>query len=424
MATLQDECGPGQDFEIPLRHLIFKGGRGSGKSHTAARIVVNIVKAMGIRALCTRETQKSIEESVYQLLNDVIDDLGYDESFVSTKTTIDSDNGGNILFAGLRQQDVAKLKSTERIQLCWCEEAHVLSEKSLDVLTPTIREENSVIIYTYNPELEDDPVHARFALDPQPDVCVVHMNWRDNKWFPHVLEGERKRSFEQDKSPGQIKYNWIWEGACLPAVEGAIYSLEVARLLEEGRVRPLDHDSSGLTYGVMDLGWGVMAMTIVQRFASTVQIIGYKEWTHTTYEQATKELEALDYRWGKIFMPHDATHKDPKYGKSHFDVMNELGWDTELIPNIGVENYVALGRDMFENLYITDSDEGKRLLQCLRRWRRQVPLTTGHPGAPMKDEWSHGSESYCYTAVVADQLVNTDDRVADPYSGLRGNYAA
>ena len=173
VATLQEECGPGQEFEVPLRHLVIKGGRGSAKSHSVARILTNAGVAQPIRMLCTRETQKSIEESVYQLLTDVIDDLGYGGHYNIKKTTIDGANGSSFLFAGLRQQDIAKLKSTERIMLCWCEESHVLSEKSLDVLSPTIREENSIIIYTYNPELEDDPVHARFALEPQDDVCVV-----------------------------------------------------------------------------------------------------------------------------------------------------------------------------------------------------------------------------------------------------------
>ena len=335
-ATLEGKTGKGTDFPVPLRHLLLKGGRGSAKSHTAARIIAQVVKALGVRALCTRETQKSIEESVYQLLSDVITDLGYDADFAKKKTTIECANGGSFLFAGLRQQDVAKLKSTEKIQICWCEEAHVLSEHSLEVLTPTIREEDSVIIYTYNPELDDDPVHERFALDPQEDVCVVTLNWRDNPWFPKVLERERQRTYDRDKTDGRYRYNWIWEGHTLPAVEGAIFANEVARFQEEGRILPLEYDSRGRVHGVMDLGWGVMTMALWQRFASTMQCIAYYEESHMTYAQLTAIVRA-DYpnvRWGKVFMPHDASHRDPKYGKSHFDVMREQEWDVEAIPRL------------------------------------------------------------------------------------------
>ena len=147
-ATLEGKTGEGTDYPVPLRHLLFKGGRGSAKSHTVGRIITNVVKALGVRVLCTRETQKSIEESVHQLLGDVIAELGYGADFDIKKTTIDCRNGGSFLFAGLRQQDVAKLKSTEKIQVAWCEEAHVLSEHSLEVLSPTIREENSVRLVT------------------------------------------------------------------------------------------------------------------------------------------------------------------------------------------------------------------------------------------------------------------------------------
>ncbi len=52
----------------------------------------------------------------------------------------------------------------------------------------------------------------------------------------------------------------------MPAVEGAIYAHEVSRLFEENRVRPLAYDSSGIVHGVMDLGYGVMTMVLVQKF--------------------------------------------------------------------------------------------------------------------------------------------------------------
>jgi len=438
VATLENKAGPGKvwidtanrkeyTWDAPLRHLVIKGGRGSGKSHSVARILDNIGVNMPVRMLCTRETQKSIEESVYMLLTDVIAELGHSEHYDIKKTTIDGSNGSCFLFAGLRQQDIAKLKSTERIKLAWCEESHVLSEKSLDVLTPTIREENSVIIYTYNPELEDDPVHARFALDPQPDVCVVTMNYRDNPWFPEVLEKERQRTYRMDKSEGKVKYNWIWEGHCLPAVEGAIFTAEIARLKEQGRIRPLDYDPRGLVHVVMDLGYGVMAAILVQKFASTVQVIGYHELYHSTYHDLTMELEPLKYRWGKVFMPHDAAHRDPKYGQSHTEVMQGLGWTVEAIPQVGVENYIEAGRELFNNIYISDKPECDQLMRCLRRWRYQIADTstgTTKITAPLKDEFSHGGEAFCYTGVVADQLINEDHVIADPYAGLRSGYAA
>ena len=427
-ATLQGQAGPGTPYPVPLRHLLFKGGRGSAKSHTVARIIAQVIKALGVRCLCARETQKSIDESVKQLLEDCIHDLGYDEDFDKQKLITQCKNGGQAIYAGLRQQDVNKLKSLERIQLAWCEEAHVLSEHSLDVLAPTIRQENSVIIYSYNPELDDDPVHARFATEPQDDVCVVTLNYRDNPWFPEVLERERQRDYDRDKTPGKYKYHWIWEGHTLPAVEGAIFANEVSRFEDEGRIMPLDYDPKGRVHVVMDLGYGVMTAALVQKFASTVQFIGYYELTHSTYHDLTLELQKLPYRWGKVFMPHDAAHRDPKYGKSHTEVMEELGWDVASIPQIGVENYIEAGRSLFGNAYMSNRDEMKALRRCLKRWRYQISETdTGskktHP--PMKDEFSHGGETWCYTAVVADQLDNSIGETVDPNRGfIESGYAA
>ena len=420
LATIDGECGEGKEFETPLRHLVIKGGRGSAKSHSVARALVNIATQRQIRILCTRETQKSIEESVYQLLVDVIAELGF-ECFDPQKTTI-LGPGSQFLFAGLRSQDIAKLKSTERIMICWVEEAHVISKKSLEVLTPTIREENSVIVYTYNPELEDDPVHAEFALEPQPDVCVVDLNWRDNKWFPKVLEGERQRTYRNDRTKGKTKYHWIWEGHTLPAVEGAIFAHEVGEFQTQGRFMPLDYDAKGKVHVVMDLGYGVTTWALWQRFASTMQCIDYYEFYESKYSimSSVVRKDHEHVRWGKVFMPHDASHKDPKTAESHRDVMRGLGWEVEDIPQIGIENYISEGRELFSNAYISNVERetstegvwyergGQRFLACLKRFRRNIPETTGHPGQPLKDEFSHGGETWCYTAVIAEEMTNDE----------------
>lgn len=408
-ATIEGKTGPGTNYPSPLRHLLLKGGRGSGKSYTAAQVCAEVVDKYGLRCLCARETQKSIDESVHPLLSDVVRDTPF-PGFEIRKTTIDHKNGGGFIFAGLRQQDVGKLKSTHKIGLCWVEEAHTISQHSLDVLAPTVRGDNSVIIYTYNPELDDDPVHKTFALQPSPDVCVVELNWRDNRWFPQVLEEEKWRTFRNDESPGKTRYMWIWEGQTLPAVEGAIFANEVAKFQQDGRILNLDYDPKGQVHGVMDLGWGVMTLALWQRFASTMQLIDYYEVSHMTYAELSHKVRAehSDVRWGKIWMPHDASHRDPKYGKSHLDVMRELDWKVASIPQVGVENYIQAGRGLFRNAYMDDSDNCRKMLHCLKRFRRQVPTTTDHPGGPLKDEYSHGAETWCYSAVVADQMGNKD----------------
>ncbi len=413
-----------------IRYLILFGGRGSAKSWSVARILIQLCLAGPVRILCTRETQKSIEESVYQLLKDQIVLMGYERAFVFTKNSIVcTQTGSSFIFAGLRQQDVTKLKSLEGVDICWAEEAQVITDVSWRVLIPTIRKDNSIIIITFNPELDTDPTYVRFIENTPPRSMVIKLNHDDNPFFGNVLEEERAHLEFTDKTAGQMVYRNVWEGECMPAVEGAIFANEIANLHEQNRIRPLDYDSTGLLYGVMDLGWGVMSMVLVQRFASTISIVAYREWTHTTYHEMTLQLkkEFPSVRWGKIFMPHDAAHKDPKYGKSHIDVMTHLGWDVADIEQIGVENYISAGRTMFENLYIADSEFSncKQLIHCLRRWRRQIPTTTDHPGAPMKDEFSHGSEAYCYTAVVADDLVNDTTKVVDPYKGFsEAGYAA
>jgi phage terminase large subunit len=119
-----------------------------------------------IRVLCARETQKSIQESVHRLLKDQIDALGVDHLFDVQETRIVGKNGSDFAFAGIRQQGVTNLKSFEAVDICWVEEAQVVTRRSWDVLIPTIRKPGSEIWITFNPELEDDETYKRFVTEP------------------------------------------------------------------------------------------------------------------------------------------------------------------------------------------------------------------------------------------------------------------
>ena len=274
----------------PARYKVAYGGRGSGKSWNVARILLLKAAERPLKVLCTREIQRTIKDSVHSLLSSQIEAMGLSGFYTITKDAITGQNGSEFIFAGLREQDITKLKSLEGVDICWVEEGQVTTQRSLDVLIPTIRREGSEIWVTFNPELEDDPVYDMFVVNPEDDWIVIPVNYSDNPWFPGVLEDERKRMYRTDDTPGRSKYHWIWEGKCLPAVEGAIFAREVATLYEEGRVRPLDYDNKGRVHGVMDLGYGVMTLALWQRFASTMQLVDYYEMTHSTYAELTAKV--------------------------------------------------------------------------------------------------------------------------------------
>ena len=193
----------------PRRHKIARGGRGSGKSHSIARILVARGYQRRQRWLCCREVQKSIKESSLRLIADQIEMMGLAGAFDVQRDVIRGPHGTEFLFAGLQDHTVDSIKSYEGLDGAWVEEAHTVTERSANILIPTVRGAGSEIFWSYNPTNEDDYIHE-VAERPDKDVLVVDINWRDNPWFPAELELERQRM----KALNEDLYQHIWEGKC------------------------------------------------------------------------------------------------------------------------------------------------------------------------------------------------------------------
>lgn len=207
-------------LESQHRHKIARGGRGSAKSWTVAQIKVAQAVWQPRRVLCLREVQKSIKESSHRLIADTIDRLGLTALFDVQRDAIKGFNGSEFAFAGLQDHTSDSIKSYEGFDDAWVEEAHTVTERSANILIPTIRKPGSSITWTYNPENEDDFVHL-LANSGREDVLVVDINWRDNPWFPAELETERQAM--QALNPDL--YRHIWEGECR-SVGGIIFKRE------------------------------------------------------------------------------------------------------------------------------------------------------------------------------------------------------
>lgn len=397
----------------PHRYKVLYGGRGGAKSWGIAGALLEQGWRKPLRVLCVREVQKSIKDSVHQLLGDRIEALGLGGEYQILETEIRGRNGTVFLFTGLSTQTAENLKSYEGVDIVWAEEARAITKRSWDVLIPTIRKPGSEIWISFNPELDTDETYQRFVVSPPEDAVVIKMTYADNPWFPDVLEAERRASLKRDP----VGYRNIWEGEPRSVVEGAIYAREVIAAIESKRIRPAPHDPLLKVHTVWDLGWGVTSIILAQRAGSEVRIIDYLERVNTQYPDDIAELEKRRYRWGTDFLPHDARAGSKHSGKSPEETLKALGRTVEIVPEIGVENGISAVRSMFPRVYFNDSpavvvDDGYqgvgRLVECLKRYHRRINPATNQPGNPEKDGHDHGADAFRYLAVIVDKMDNDE----------------
>lgn len=407
---------------FPARYKVFHGGRGSGKSWGVARALLIKARQSKIRVLCTREVQKSIKDSVHALLSDQIASLGFGADFQVLETEIRCTATGSVfLFGGLQQHTVESIKSFEGCDIVWVEEAQSVSGKSWDVLIPTIRKDGSEIWITLNPQLDSDETYQRFIAVPPPGAVVVEMNYSDNPFFPEVLEFERQHALKTMK---REKYDHIWGGKCMPAVEGAIYFDEVSKAESEGRITRVSADKLLKTHAIWDLGWNdSMSIIIAQRSASEIRVVDYIEDSHKKLSDYVEMLEAKPYNWGQDWLPHDGFSKDYKTGKTAEEMLKAMNRTVARTPNMDIEGGIKAAREVFERVWF-DKEKTVRLVECLKRYRRNIGQKTGEAGAPLHDEYSHGADAFRYLALCADQLKNTASKPRKSFQQPNDNWMA
>lgn len=202
----------------PKRFKIIIGGRGGGKSESVAGLVAGMVNQSGCTAVCCREFQNSILQSVHALMKRKIKEVKLD-GFTAQKTEINHINGGNIVYQGLAR-DPQAIKSIDNVEICWAEEAQTLSDASIEELTPSIRGFEAEIWMTANLQSSNDPFSLRFFKPYEKELrrdgyyeddlhTIVWINYYDNPWFPKTLDMER---IEDKSRLSRAAYDHKWLG--------------------------------------------------------------------------------------------------------------------------------------------------------------------------------------------------------------------
>jgi phage terminase large subunit len=204
----------------PVRNRAARGGRGSAKTHSFARALILKAADRQLRIANYREIQKSIRDSVKRVLDDQIGEMGLRDFYQSTDAEIRGANGSLLIFNGLRTNPDA-VKSTEGLDIAVVWEANRVSQRSLDLLIPTVRKPGSELWFEWNPEFETDPVETMFCGPdgPPPGSIVRTVNCDQNPFFPDVLRQE----MEWDRKRDPEKYAHIWMGGYQKHSEARVF---------------------------------------------------------------------------------------------------------------------------------------------------------------------------------------------------------
>ena len=400
----------------PARYKACFGGRGGGKSHFFAELLVARCFAGPVRAVCIREVQASIRESVRQLLVDKISKFGLEWFFHITEREIRGRNGSLIIFKGMQHYNAENIKSLEGFDIAWVEEAQVFSERSLRMLRPTIiRKEGSEQWYSWNPRSDQDAVDKFFRGGGRDfsSAILVETNWRDNPFLTADTIQEKDEDYAADPDVAEN----VWGGAYESVTEGAYYAKLILAAERQGRIGDFPYDPEWPLFTAWDIGVDdYTAIWFLQVIGGTrVVAVDYFETQNEGAEQirdlALPELNPkidqaaaqlielgrlVPYRYKKHFLPHDVKVREWGAGaKSR--VLTLMGLGVKPI-NAGVaadpSDRINAGRALLPMCYFNDSPTVQVGIRRLRRYSRKFNKALGVWGSPEHDENCHGADAF------------------------------
>lgn len=355
----------------PARYKGAYGGRGSGKSHFFAETALDRCIAAPTRIVCIREVQNSIKDSVRQLLVDKITKLDVADQFEVVRDEIRGANGSLIIFRGMNDANADNIKSLEGYDIAWVEEAHTLSQRSLELLRPTIRKDGSELWFSWNPRNKSDPVDDFLRTKKPDNSIVVRVNYGDNPWFPETLRAE----MEEDRKNDPQKAAHIWDGAYEVAPAGSYYGDELAFLEAEGRITDVLIDPALPVHTAWDLGAARnMSTWLFQVSNGQFRFVDFIEYDVAGIPYAVSELDKRQakrkFKWGTHLWPHDGKATEIGSGERRCDTIKGLGYEVETLDSTAVGDGIEATRRMLQMSWF-DRDRCRAGLDHLAGYRRK-----------------------------------------------------
>ena len=399
----------------PARYKGVHGGRGSGKSHFFADLLVEDclaepgISGEGMRAVCIREVQKDLSQSSKRLIEDKLAQhrIGEADGFKAFRDVIQTPKDGLIIFKGMQDYNAESIKSLEGYKRAWCEEAQSLSARSLSLLRPTIRAEGSEIRFSWNPRRKTDPVDALLRGEALPTGAVVQRaNWSDNPWFPSVLEQERRDCLKNEPE----QYPHIWEGEYATVLAGAYYARHIADAKAQNRIARVPADPLMAYRAFFDIGGtgakaDAVAIWIAQFVGREIRVLDYYEAVGQPLATHVAWLRSRGYEKANIWLPHDGETNDKVFDVSYESALRDAGFAVEVVPNQGkgaAAARIEAARRLFPAIWFNEATT-QAGIDALG-WYHEKRDEARNVGLGPEHDWaSHGADAFGLMCVAYEQ---------------------
>lgn len=414
MATAQIKLPPKlvDVFQGEVRYRAAYGGRGSAKTRSFALMSAIQGYRMGKggkegQILCCRQFQNSLEESSLEEVKAAIKSVDWLADYYELGEKFIRSKDGRIryVFAGL-QRNVDSIKSKARVLLCWVDEAEPVTDEAWNKLTKTVREDNSEIWVTWNPEAKGSPTDIRFRRKPPASAKIVELNYMDNPWFPDVLELERQDDLKN--RPDEVPH--IWGGDYLTAHKGAYFAAHLLNAKEERRIGRVAADPLLSKRAYWDIGGtGAKAdattIWIVQFVGKEIRVLDYYEAqgqplaTHVTW------LRDNGYEGVTCVLPHDGATHDKVHAVSYESALEDAEHPTLVIPNQGkgaAKMRIEAARRLLPSCWFNE-ETTEAGLDALRWYHEKKDEIRGIGLGPDHDWSSHAADAFGLMCVAYEE---------------------
>jgi len=399
-------------FIGPARYRGAYGGRGSGKSRSFA--VMAAIKGYQLAQagksgliVCGREFMNSLADSSLAEVRQAIAAQPWLAAYYAVGENYVRSRDGRIAFAfiGLRH-NLDSIKSKAHIHVLWIDEAERVSEEAWRKIIPTVREKDSEIWVTWNPESRAAATHKRFRESRPHEARIVALNWRDNPWFPAVLEKER----QADLLNRPESYAHIWEGDFATYISGAYYAAGLAQARQEGRIGALAADPLMARHAFWDIGGtGARAdatvIWVAQFIGKEIRLIDYYEAQGQPLGAHLGWLRARGHAAARLVLPHDGATCDRVHDVSFESALRQAGFEVEIIPNQGAgaaRLRIEAGRRLLPQMWF-DAGKTEAGLQALLAYHEKRDENRNLGLGPEHDWASHAADAFGLMCVAYEE---------------------